>query len=336
MGDSSDGGIGKSERATQRRVAALFRDELGYSHLGDWSDRANDHIEDALLTQHLAGRGYSAVHISAALHKLRTEARHPQRSLMANNQAVYSLLRYGVPVKTAAGNNAETVWLIDWQQPQNNDFALAEEVTLKGAHERRPDIVLYVNGVAVAVLELKNSRVSIGDGIRQSLSNQQPEFNAWYFSTVQFIFAGNDSEGLRYGSIGTEEKYFLAWKEDEADNTHFKLDKYLLKMCSKERLLELMRDFVLFDSGAKKLPRVHQYFGLKAAQEHVRRRKGGIIWHTQGAGKSILMVLLARWILENLPRARVAIVTDRDELDKQIERVFTDAGEWCARAVGAI
>jgi hypothetical protein len=90
-------------------------------------------------------------------------------------------------VKIEAGKVTETVHLINWQRPEQNDFAIAEEVTLKGNHERRPDIVLYVNGIAVSVLELKNSRVSIGDGIRQSLSNQQPEFNAWFFSTVQFI-----------------------------------------------------------------------------------------------------------------------------------------------------
>jgi type I restriction enzyme R subunit len=126
--------------------------------------------------------------------------------------------------------------------------------------------VLYVNGIAIGVLELKNSRVSIGDGIRQNLSNQLPEFNEWFFSTVQLVFAGNDSEGLQYGTIGTPEKYFLKWKEDEADNSRFKLDKYLLKMCNKARLIELMRDFVLFDGGIKKLPRVHQYFGIKAAQ----------------------------------------------------------------------
>ena len=150
---------------------------------------------------------------------------------------------------------------------------------------------------------------------------------AWFFSTVQFIFAGNDSEGLRYGTIRTEEKYFLRWKEDEADDSRFKLDKYLLKMCRKDRIVELMHDFVLFDSGRKKLPRVHQYFGIKAAQQHARQRKGGIIWHTQGSGKSIVMVLLAKWILENNPHARVALITDRDELDKQIERVFTEMGE---------
>jgi type I restriction enzyme R subunit len=146
------------------------------------------------------------------------------------------------------------------------------------------------------------------------------------FSTIQFVFAGNDSEGLQYGTVGTEEKYFLKWKEDEQDDSRFKLDKYLLKICEKRRLIELMHDFVIFDGGIKKLPRVHQYFGIKKAQEHVRQRQGGIIWHTQGSGKSIVMVLLAKWILENNPNARVAIITDRDELDKQIAGVLKSAG----------
>ena len=279
----------------------------------------------------LTRRGYTPAQVSVALHKLRTEADNHSRTLYGNNQAVYNLLRYGVPVKIEAGNVTETVRLINWHEPEKNDFAIAEEVTLEGNYERRPDIVLYVNGIAFGVLELKNSRVSIGDGIRQSLSNQQPEFNAWFFSTVQLIFAGNDSEGLQYGAIGTPEKYFLKWKEDEADDSPFKLDKYLLRMCRKDRLIELMHDFVLFDGGVKKLPRAHQYFGVKAAQAHAREKKGGIIWHTQVSGKSIVMVLLAKWILENNPNARVAIVTDRDELDKQIERVFTEAGEAIKR-----
>ena len=187
--------------------------------------------------------------------------------------------------------------------------------------------MLYINGIAIGVLELKNSRVSVGHGIRQSLSNQLPEFNAWFYATVQFVFAGNDSEGLRYGTIRTPEKYFLTWKEDEADDAENKLDKYLLKMCEKRRFLELMRDFVLFDGGVKKVPRVHQYFGVKAAQARIAKREGGIIWHTQGSGKSIVMVLLARWILEANPNARVIVVTDRDELDGQIESNFAAVGE---------
>ena len=324
--------IGQSERATQNRVIALFRDELGYRYLGDWTDRPdNSNIEEGLLTAYLTKCGYSPAQISKALYELGTEAGNPNRSLYDNNKKVYSLLRYGVPVKIEAGKVTETVKLINWEQPEQNDFAIAEEVTLRGNHERRPDLVLYVNGIAIGVIELKNSRVSIGDGIRQNLSNQQPEFNAWFFSTVQLVFAGNDSEGLQYGAIGTPEKYFLKWKEDEADNRGFKLDKYLLKMCDKARLIELMHDFVLFDGGVKKLPRVHQYFGVKAAQQHVNAYKGGIIWHTQGSGKSIVMVLLAKWILENKPNARVVIVTDRDELDKQIEGVFTESGEAITR-----
>ena len=320
--------VGKPERVTQNRVISLFCDELGYDYLGDWSDGdCNSNIEEAQLRKYLTGRGYTSEQINVALHKLRSEANNHSRGLYENNKAVYSLLRYGVPVKIEAGKVTETVHLIDWNDPDQNDFGIAEEVTLRGGFERRPDIVLYVNGIAVAVLELKNSRVSIGDGIRQNLSNQLPEFNEWFFSTVQLVFAGNDSEGLKYGAIGTPEKYFLEWKEDERDDSRFKLDKYLAKICAKPRLIELMHDFVLFDGGVKKLPRAHQYFGVKAAQQHVRERKGGIIWHTQGSGKSIVMVLLARWILENNPNARVAIITDRDELDKQIERVFTGAGE---------
>lgn len=324
--------IGQPERATQDRVLALFRDQLGYRYLGDWSERAgNSHVEDALLTDWLRKRGCSDAQASIALHRLRTEAGHHGRSLYGNNEAVYSLLRYGIPVQTAAGQPHHSIALIDWQHPDANDFAVAEEVTLRGGAERRPDLVLYLNGIAVGVIELKNSRVSIGDGIRQSLSNQQPEFNAGFFSTVQFVFAGNDSEGLRYGTILTEEKMFLRWKEDEQENAGFKLDKYLLKLCRKDRLLELIHDFVLFDGGIKKLPRVHQYFGLKAAQDHVRRKQGGILWHTQGSGKSLVMVLLAKWILENNPNARVAIVTDRDELDKQIKGVFEAVGETIYR-----
>jgi type I restriction enzyme R subunit len=324
--------VGVPERETQNRVIALFTSELGYRYLGDWTDRAgNSNVDEATLTAWLTKRGHSAAEIGAALHKLRTAAANHSRGLYGNNQAVYTLLRYGVTVKTEAAKVSETVALIDWAHPERNDFAIAEEVTLTGGYERRPDLVLYVNGIAVGVIELKNSRTTIGDGIRQLLSNQRPEFNAWFFATVQLVVAGSDSEGLQYGTVGTEEKYFLRWKEDEHDNVGFKLDKYLRKLCAKPRLIELMHDFVLFDGGSKKLPRVHQYFGIKAAQDHVRRHEGGIIWHTQGSGKSLVMVLLARWILENDARARVAILTDRDELDGQIEDVFQATGETIYR-----
>jgi type I restriction enzyme, R subunit len=324
--------IGQSERITQNRVIQLFQDELGYDYLGNWQDRLhNSNIEESLLTKYLSSSGYTDSQISKALYELRTAATNPNRSLYDNNQAVYSLLRYGIQIKTAAGELTTTIKPINWSQPQQNHWSIAEEVTIKGTKEKRPDIIIYLNGIAIGIIELKNSRTSIADGIRQSLVNQKTEFIGAFFSTIQIIFAGNDSEGLRYGSIETAEKYFLQWKEDEPENSRYKLDKYLLKICEKQRLIDLLYNFVLFDGGIKKLPRVHQYFGVKAAQEHTQRREGGIIWHTQGSGKSITMVLLAKWILENNPQARIVIVTDRDELDKQIEGVFLEAGETIYR-----
>lgn len=320
--------IGKPERATQNRVVKLFSEELGYTYFGNLEDRADNlNIETVYLTTYLKKTGYEEEQISRAIYQLQSEANNHNRSLYQNNKEVYSLLRYGASVKTDASKPSETIKFINWDDPLKNDFYIAEEVTLKGPKERRPDLVLYINGIAFGVIELKNSRVTIGDGIRQLISNQQPEFNDWFFTTAQILFAGNDSEGLRYGTIHTPEKYYLSWKEDEEENDRLKLDKYLLKMCDKKRICEIMHDFVLFDGGVKKLPRVHQYFGIKSAQEHVQEQKGGIIWHTQGSGKSIVMVLLAKWILENKPNARIAIITDRDELDEQIERVFRDAGE---------
>jgi type I restriction enzyme, R subunit len=324
--------IGKAEKETQDRVIKLFTQSLGYHYLGDKTDQTNSNVETEVLSAWLKKRGYDQSQINRALDLFQRDAHNPTRSLYENNKAVYEQLRYGVKVKTEAGQATETVWLIDWDNPQANDFAIAEEVTLKGNAERRPDLVLYVNGIAMGVIELKRSAVSIGDGMRQLISNQKPEFNAWFFSTVQIVLAGNDTEGMRYGTIGTPEKMFLSWKEDEADNSDYKLDKYLAKMCAKDRLIEIMHDFILFDGGIKKLPRVHQYFGIKAAQRHVKDYRGGVIWHTQGSGKSIVMVLLAKWILENKPNARILIITDRDELDKQIERVFTETEQPIARA----
>ncbi|HPT72802.1 MAG TPA: HsdR family type I site-specific deoxyribonuclease [Candidatus Cloacimonadota bacterium] len=320
--------FGKPERHTQNRIIQLFQDELGYDYLGNWEDRkGNSNIEEALLTRFLLKQGYSDNLIKRSIYDLRTAANNPNNSLYTNNKEVYQLLRYGKNVQPEAGRHYENVAFIDWQHPENNDFCIAEEVTFLGNREKRPDIVLYINGIAVGVIELKRSTVSVNDGIRQSIVNQQPEFIQSFFSTVQYIFAGNDTEGLRYGTIGTPEKYYLQWKEDIEDISRLQLDKYLIKICNKTRFIELLYDFVLFDAGVKKLPRVHQYFGIKAAQQSVSRYEGGIIWHTQGSGKSIVMVLLAKWILENNPNARVIILTDRDELDKQIEGVFRDADE---------
>jgi type I restriction enzyme R subunit len=319
--------VGQLERKTQNRIINLFRNQLGYSYLGNWEERpGNANIETELLTRYLLKNHYPQDLISRALDKLTSVANSYEKSLYHNNKEVYTLLRFGAAVKVAAGQKNETVHFINWSQPLSNDFYIAEEVTIKGQHDKRPDIVLYVNGIALGILELKRSIGEIGLGIRQNITNQQKEFIESFFSTIQYVFAGNDTQGLSYGTIQTPEKYYLNWKEDEHDNSTYKLDKYLLKLCDKKRFLEIIYDFIVFDGGIKKLPRPHQYFGIKAAQEHVRRKEGGIIWHTQGSGKSLVMVFLAKWILENNPNARIAIITDRDELDKQIQHVFTDTG----------
>ena len=323
--------VGQIERKTQNRVVALFRDRLGYEYLGNWEYREhNANVETELLTQNLRARGYDDNLINRALDQLGKAASvGAGHDLYEANKDVYGLLRYGVKVRPGVGEQTETVWLIDWKNPEANHFVVVEEVTVAGQHTKRPDVVLYVNGLALATLELKRSKVAVSEGIRQTIGNQKPEFIRSFFSTVQFVFAGNDVEGLRYGVIDTPEKYWLEWKEpsEVADP----LDRALLQMCSKPRLLELIHNFIVFDAGIKKGPRHNQYFGVKAAQERIGRREGGIIWHTQGSGKSLTMVWLAKWIRENQPDARVLLITDRTELDEQIEKVFGGVNEQIYR-----
>ena len=325
----------RPERKTQNRVIKLFTDNavpnsLGYDYLGEWSSKSNKNIETGLLKNNLKNRGYTDAQISAALFQLEAAPDTTGTTLYQANLKTYNLLRYPIKVKTSASAPFEDINIIDWENTNKNDFGIAEEVTLKGSHERRPDLVLYINGIAIGVIELKRSSVEVADGIRQLITNQEPIFNERFFSTVQLVFAGSDSQGLRYGTTGTPEQFFVEWKDETKSsigNTSGELlDIPLEQMCRKERILDLIRNFIIFDAGQKKVPRPHQYAGIKAAQERVRIREGGVIWHTQGSGKSILMVLLAKWIMEHDPDARILVITDRDELDKQIEGVMRNAG----------
>ncbi|MEK7484292.1 MAG: type I restriction endonuclease, partial [Planctomycetota bacterium] len=313
--------VGQKERITQNRVVMLFKDQLKYEYLGNWEYREeNSNIEEIFLCSHLNKQGYSETLIRKALFELNKVAGNQNKSLYDINKEIYGLLRYGVKVKEEVGENTQTVWLIDWKNPLNNHFAISEEVTVKGENNKRPDIVLYINGIALGVLELKRSTISVSEGIRQNLDNQKKIFIQSFFTTMQFVIAGNDTEGLRYGTIETSEKYYLAWKEDSTIANL--LDRHLTQLCEKNRFLELIHNFVVFDAGRKKLCRHNQYFAVKAAQENVKRKKGGIIWHTQGSGKNLIMVWLAKWMREHIQESRVLIITDRTELDDQIENVF--------------
>jgi type I restriction enzyme R subunit len=277
--------VGQAERKTQERIINLFASKvMGYSYLGNWKDREdNSSIEEAYLIKFLKKQGYNDNLIKKALFELQQIATNQNKGLYDINKEVYSLLRYGIQVKDNIGEANQTVWLIDWKNKSNNDFYIAEEVTVKGQHDKRPDIVFYVNGIAVAVLELKRSTISVSQGIRQNLDNQRQLFIKQFFATIQLVMAGNDTEGLRYATTDTPEKYYLKWKEES--DIENKLDNHLCLLCNKEKLLEIIHDFIVFDFGRKKICRHNQYFGVKAAQDYLKKRKGGIIWHTQGRQK---------------------------------------------------
>ncbi len=325
-----------AERTTQNRIVQLLTQQLGYTYLGNWEDRANNtNIEEEHLKAYLLKtKLYSNKLIDKAILQLKKEAAlSVNDDLYTVNKETYSRLRYGIPVKEDVGEPDKTVHFINWQQPAKNDFAIAEEVTIRGQREKRPDIVLYVNGIALGVLELKRACISATEGIRQCIGNQQHRFVAPFFTTIQVVLAGNDTQGLYYGTTKTSEKYFLKWKEENHSYNQDEniLDQQVLQFCNPARLLDMVHNFIVFDSGRKKLCRPNQYFGIKEAQKYIARKEGGIIWHTQGSGKSLTMVWLAKWIHENITDARLLIITDRTELDEQIEKVFKGVDETIVR-----
>ena len=330
--------IGEPERKTQERMLDLLArgaDNLGWDYLGDWHKRpGNSNIEEEYLRPWLISRAYDQDVATKAIAELKRAARIDGVKLYEANMVFYEMLRFGVQVTPGPGEAPVTVSFVDWADPAANHMGVAEEVAIEGkdakAYNKRPDLVLYVNGIALGVVELKKSTVGVGEGIRQTLDNQRAEFIRHFFTTVQFTYAGNDSEGLRYGAIQTPQPYWLAWKEESAITN--RLDRDVTQMMAPARFLELVHDFILFDAGIKKIARPNQYFAVKAARERVHERKGGIIWQTQGSGKSLIMVMLARWIRETLPDGRILVITDRKELDEQIEMVFGNTGDKVRRA----
>ena len=354
------------ERRTQDEVIRLLKEELGYRFIGNLdidvqkfdaggkiqrgqqqkANNTNIRVND--FTRFQKSQGWTDRQAEQGYNNLRqlAAACHRFIELYTANENVYNMLTSFTTVQPTKENPLrKTMDLILWDKPEDNDFAFAEEVSVlrDGAtnETRRPDIVIYVNGIAVAILELKRAAVSVAEGIRQSYRNQQDGNIPSFFTTIQLILAGNESEGLRYGTIKTPEKHFTKWKEPcgEAENAdtytsdftekRFPIEFYrsLLQMLDKKRLLEIIRDGIIFDGGIKKVARPNQYFALKAAQPRIREKDSGIIWHSQGSGKSLTMVWLAKWIHREVKDSRIIVITDRDELDKQIFERFQVTGE---------
>ncbi|GAA7136761.1 restriction endonuclease subunit R [Helicobacter pylori] len=311
----------KTEKEVQKQVIETFK-AMGYAYLGDLTKSDNENINKESLKAWLIKNQKIS---DERWHKIEQKINDALKNdLYEANQTFYNLLIYGVKTKISQNENFQTTYLIDWKDVSKNEFSVAEEVSVKGPNMKRPDMVLYVNGIALGVLELKKSSVSVESGIRQNLDNQKKEFIRDFFKTIQLVMAGNESQGLRYGVIETKEKHYLSWKEEGVQKNLFETIECFLK---KERFLEFIHDFLIFDKGQKKCARFHQYFAIKKTQEFIKRKEGGIIWHTQGSGKSLTMVWLAQWLRENIKQARILIVTDRRELDAQIQGVFSGIGE---------
>ena len=320
---------------TQNRIVELFTENLGYTYLGNWEQLDNcSNVEERHLSHYLSKQGYNSIEISKAIFELKQVTNSFSDDLYQKNRKVYALLRNGVPLEDTSCPHPE-VKLIDWNNWSNNIFGIAEEISIKGNKHKKPDIVLYVNGIALGLLELKKSTTDIAEGIRQTITSQQGHFMESFFSSLQLIMAGNETQGLRYGTVKTEEKAFLKWNEEIEDNEQPELQQHLSAMCNKERFLELIYGAIVFDAGKKKVAAPQHYFALQAAKRRLQNNEGGIIWHNQATGKSGMMVLLAKWILENNANARIIILTDNPELDKQLESLFTENGEPIKRTANS-
>lgn len=274
-----------AEKKLQKRVLHWLTDDLGYIYLGNLEDVDNAPIKEDLLKANLKKRGYSDDQIRTAVSELLSKVNNQVDTLYQINRSVYSLLRYGRQGAKDKHGRRQTVHYIEWDKDKidDNDFYVAEEVSVlryDKVTRKRPDVVLYVNGIALGMFELKSSYVSARKGIRQMLQNQKRENILNFFATAQFLFAGNEAEGLFYGTTDTPEKCYLKWKEDKKatdklsadvksllDKEVNRLREGVISLCQKERFLSLIHDFVIYDAGIKKVARHNQYFANIAARK---------------------------------------------------------------------
>ena len=348
----------KPERDTQNHVLDIIAETLVdsngkpvYEYVGNLEDVENFSLrEDVLRNWLMRKQRMSKEQAQSVIRKLSSAINHCMlwEDLMQVSEEVYQMLRFGTSYSRGIGQTDGQAHFIDWEHPENNVFEIAEEVSVQCTgvltpEHRRPDIVVFVNGIALVVLELKRSSVPVSEAIRQNYRNQQSGFIPRFFTTVQLCMAGNPSEGLQYGTTCTPEKFYLKWKEPtgvtgtgldcdiEMDKPLFAdvrniLDRSVCQMLEPTRLLYFIHDCIIYDGGVKKAARPNQFFALRAAIQRIHTKESGIIWHSQGSGKSLTMVWLAQWIKENVKNARVVIITDRDELDTQITNGMRNGG----------
>lgn len=342
--------ISQKERQYQNEIVKLFRERLDYEYLGSFqypknsqtreNGEKNTPIIESELRRFLSSKeyGYTKIQIDEAIRQTKEMARlsDSRRGILADtNNKLYEVLTTHLAIQPDAEHHHENVYLFDFNNPLANNFAIAEEVSyideLTGKHSR-PDLVVYVNGIALCVIELKRSTVSLEEGIKQNLSNEIDLIPS-FFTTAQFTVAASDKNGFRYATILTPQKFWCPWKRDDHKVGVLLTDKESFEeFFKKETFFDLFRYGVINDGGTKKVMRPHQYHALQAAKPRLSEKNSGVIWHSQGSGKSLTMVWLAKYIRRNFKDARVLVITDRTELDMQINNTFLGAQESIHRA----
>ena len=272
-----------------------------------------------------------------------------ERGLMFSSKAIYDRLIYGksCDVNLYDGNTQSfDISYIDWEHPENNIWQVTDEFSVERTNGKyaRPDIVILVNGIPLVVIECKKSSVDVEEGVKQNVRNWQPDYIPQLFKFTQLVMAINP-ESVKYGTAGTKAEFYCKWHEEDVqwqedaakryvDDGHItEQDKIIVSMLSKERLLTLIRFFILYDNGIKKIARYQQFFGVENAMRRIRGKddcptRGGVIWHTQGSGKSLTMVMLVKRILAEraVKNPRFVLVCDRLNLIKQLRDNFVHTG----------
>lgn len=354
--------------ASQRPALALF-EAMGYTYISPADcDKQRGSRYHVLLRDILRGQlrrlnryvyagaenEFSAANIERAMEDLNEPLTD---GLVRTSEKIYDALLLGKSYPETVGDGkmlSFNLRYIDWDNPQNNVFHVTEEFAVDSQdrqHNARPDIVLFINGIPFAVIECKAPHIPVEEAVGQMIRNQQAAYIPHLFKFAQLVVATNKN-AVKYATAGTPKKFWSVWKEqdDEWLQTRLKAlvpdrmpteqDRNIVSLFSPERVYELIRYFILFDANVKKVCRYQQFFAVReimktiAENDEHGNRQSGVIWHTQGSGKSLTMVMLAKYILMELKdcHPRVVIVTDRKELDAQIAATFAHTRLTPARA----